>query len=248
MHRAVNWNLHVAAIECSPPASGTPPHAVFSPSTIANSSGQRSDESIVCLGVFERGVSPTLRTRISEYDNRKLTEIASQDHGSLFRTVAMVDDCISPVRFGPIDGALERCLSPQLLLSRANGLSPSLHLWDRWQIETGWGKALQGITIAFAIEIVCDGEVVATGRTWYTIEQLRAWAHEYAGSDHSFKDLKWAPSRMPDTATAAQHEWSVRLTASPATALQNLESDEYWDGEITLPLRVHAADGAAEEF
>jgi hypothetical protein len=241
IHRLVDWNTHAVSFDTASSVARLGSPAVFMPSIFSN-----PDTEVVCLGTFTDGKSPALRAHISEVTTSGATEIAVNDIGSPFRVAGTIDDCISPVRFEPVDRALRRCLSPQLDLSRTvNGLAAPLSLWNESRVMSSDGSALQGITMAFAIEILCDGDVVGTGRTWYSIEQLRAWALDSYRQDHSFRGLHWDAARVPaDLSAVGQHEWTVRLRAAPEAALQNLECDEYWDGEIVMPLDVRNGAGS----
>ncbi len=87
------------------------------------------------------------------------------------------------------------------------------------------------LTIAGRLEILCDGEVVAARDVWWPLEVIprrgvinRVWFHGEA-----------VIQRLIDHPDG---DWLMRIKSDPLLALRILDIDRYWEGEVTVPLRV----------
>lgn len=92
-------------------------------------------------------------------------------------------------------------------------------------------------TFAAHVEIVCDGEVVASRSIWVpSIGHLR---HEVA-----FDEL----SDLTEAIDLNEETWTVRLTGNPEIAICDFQSTRYWRGSIEIPLLSEMPKSRYDDF
>jgi hypothetical protein len=82
--------------------------------------------------------------------------------------------------------------------------------------------------IGLRLEVLRDGEVVATGT--HALQNLTSrWEHD------PYAPLRWIIN-PPTASNMGLHEWRLRVTGDPEVALRDYETNTYWSGSLSMPI------------
>lgn len=241
------WDMHLMA---SPLTPGLEPIDVSSPwpgGRIWPSYDPCADSDQMTLGVipeatddlrYEITVEEVMKGDESREVRRRL--IKRFEISLPTRVEGTLEEIVKPRPSAEIDKALREHARPTLLIDPDD---QCFFLFGRPDYEVSDKLAALGrMTLALKVEILCSGEIVATGDIWYFLfdnGELRMM------EPHC--NLRRAFREGAREAVDLNAEWTITLRGDPAVALYDCMGEGCWEGEITLPLRIMNEDDFWQE-
>jgi hypothetical protein len=140
-------------------------------------------------------------------------------------------------------GSLHDYVRPLASVKLEDWLRSSLHCYaDEHRL---WIKVLsgtpfpldRGVTLAFTAELQCNGAVMATANAVECARAVQSYGRRNPNSGISLFGGFWEGDGAPLVNADKRGEWALRLRSNSQLALADFESDEYWDGDLRLPLK-----------
>lgn len=144
-----------------------------------------------------------------------------------------------PVHDEALDDTMKRAFADGVV-RWARGRSPV-----RFNVATPvtFGPEFNDTLVGVRAELLCDGAVVRRLNMWWRAGtgpnlnlQLRSRGY---GFEVDYEDLDMLRQPMEDG------RWQMRVRSDPQIALRAGAAPKYWEGEFTIPLRVHTRSDAA---
>lgn len=88
------------------------------------------------------------------------------------------------------------------------------------------------VTFAVTVELLWNGEPFGAVKAWWRVLPFQTGA--FIWPTHGGLDIPTVPSSVLDLNNA----WTVRVRADPETALRDLESDQFWQGNVQAPVHL----------
>jgi len=90
------------------------------------------------------------------------------------------------------------------------------------------------LTFAVQVQLLCDGSPIGESRAWWKALVLPGATL----IDPIENGLVLTREKDKPFPVITDHAWTARIRSDPELALRDLESDRFWDGDVTVPVRV----------
>lgn len=179
---------------------------------------------------------------------------ASKGQDSLARTFeipipqpapAAIEELLTPVQSPELSALLVERVSAELRGAdrMPPGVFPGVEV--NFELLEGYFRAEEVPTIGVVVEVMRDGEVEFSGRGWVWMRDTSPLSSTAARvlanlRIHVPLPTVWLSllNQEERYAKFTNGEWTVRLRSDAELALLNLDCDEYWVGEVVIPLTV----------
>lgn len=200
-------------------------------STVSYDATHWDDETVEITPELIEGsnnVSHSIQTARADYTTDSWLPVHMRSQVQSVVGVILIDQVMSKVQRVELDDALKASLTVTVNQLLKHGIDPQ------------FGPPLSGkpesmfadITFAVQLEILHGENVVTSTRYWWK-----------RGLQESSPYRGWLPFDICDQqelahaqSTSEDPTWRVRIRCFPEFALRDFESDQYWDGEIEVPL------------
>jgi hypothetical protein len=201
------------------------------------------DDNLAMIGTSTEPESSVRLTLTKSRRRHSDDRVSAQSLGSTLRVriEGAADDVLTPVEVPELDHAIGMWLSPSLHRRGARSASKPTLMVD---VTTGCSRtpepptgfcgvlaANPSVTFAARFEVLHRDEVVGTARAWWRFDGQRA-----APTNSEVMVGELATDLLERDINDGQ--WSLRVVSDPETALRDLGSSRYWEGEVMVALRV----------